>query len=163
MAFCRCENHFRLNTTSTIIELEKYYRWTHSNSMIGDFLRIIQENLGYTLFRSIEEARIALSSTELAEIVFREAGISIEDAVKRSEFAAYLVKNMKKLRETIADLLEEAKMRPEDVDSVFLTGGSSLVIPVREVMEDIFGADKIKEEDAFTSVARGLALTGKFQ
>ena len=131
--------------------------------MIGDFLRIIQENLGYTLFRSIEEAKIALSSTELAEIVFKEAGISIEDRVQRDEFAQFLGKDMKKLRQTIARLLDEAKIGPEEVDSVFLTGGSSLVIPVREVMKDIFGAEKIKEEDAFTSVARGLALTGKFQ
>jgi hypothetical protein len=45
-----------------------------------------------------------------------------------------------------------------DVDMVFLTGGSSFVPAVRRIFETRFGAARIRTGNAFTSVARGLAV-----
>jgi hypothetical chaperone protein len=45
-----------------------------------------------------------------------------------------------------------------DVDRVFLTGGTSFVPAVRRIFESRFGAGRVKTGEAFTSVARGLAL-----
>src|SRR6202521_6099081 len=48
--------------------------------------------------------------------------------------------------------------RAEDVDMVFLTGGSSFVPAVRRIFETRFGVSRIRTGNEFTSVARGLAV-----
>jgi hypothetical chaperone protein len=51
-------------------------------------------------------------------------------------------------------------LRPGEIDSVFLTGGSSFVPAVRKIFVERFGAERIRMGDEFTSVARGLAIRG---
>jgi hypothetical chaperone protein len=45
-----------------------------------------------------------------------------------------------------------------DVDSVFLTGGSSFVPVVRRLFTSRFGADRLRSGEELTTVAKGLAL-----
>jgi len=158
--FCRWENHFLLNTPTTLLELEKYHRWTHEAEELGNFLTVIRNNLGYPLFRSIEQAKIALSDAPRASIRFDQGGVRIADEVEAAEFEQMIAKHLERVHETVGGLLRTAEVSPSEIDSVFLTGGSSLVVPVRETMAGIFGPAKIKDDDAFTSVARGMALTG---
>jgi len=49
----------------------------------------------------------------------------------------------------------------EDVDRVFLTGGSALVPSVRATFERRFGAQKLRGGDELTSVATGLSLVAE--
>jgi hypothetical chaperone protein len=58
-------------------------------------------------------------------------------------------------------LLLEAGTRADQVDRVFLTGGTSLVPAVRRIFEHRFGAERVSAGDEFTSVARGLALRAR--
>ncbi|WP_289704525.1 Hsp70 family protein, partial [Parabacteroides goldsteinii] len=59
----------------------------------------------------------------------------------------------------ILKILDTAQYNAADIDSVFITGGSSLVIPVREILYRIFGKDKIRTGNTFNSVAYGLSLS----
>ena len=54
--------------------------------------------------------------------------------------------------------LNAVAMKPDAIDSVFLTGGSSFVPAVRRIFIERFGAERIRMGDEFTSVARGLAV-----
>ena len=157
--FCRWENHFQLNTMSTILELEKYHRWTQENERIGNFLTVIKENLGYQMFRSIEQAKIDLTAADTVKIAFHESGVDIEEGLELGEFASYLEPEMERVGETLDQLFAIAGVQEDAINSVFMTGGSSLVRPVRWVMENRFGKEKIQDRNAFTSVAQGLALT----
>ena len=51
-------------------------------------------------------------------------------------------------------------MKPEAIDRVFLTGGSSFVPAVREIFRKTFGGNKLAGGNELTSVATGLALRG---
>ncbi len=51
-------------------------------------------------------------------------------------------------------------VRPEAIDRVFLTGGSSFVPAVRDIFIRTFGRDKLAGGNELTSVATGLALRG---
>ena len=53
-----------------------------------------------------------------------------------------------------------AGLRPDDIDVVIRTGGSSLIPAVQGVLEEKFGEDKVQRQDVFTSVVKGLALAG---
>jgi hypothetical protein len=47
-------------------------------------------------------------------------------------------------------------LKPEQIDTVFLTGGTSRIPLIRTLFADRFGRDKLEQRDAFTSVVHGL-------
>lgn len=49
----------------------------------------------------------------------------------------------------------------DQIDHVFLTGGSSLIPAVRRLFEQLFGENRIASGDELTSIAHGLALIGQ--
>jgi hypothetical chaperone protein len=51
----------------------------------------------------------------------------------------------------------------DDIDRVFLTGGSSFVPAVRQIFIDRFGTGKVAGGGELTSVATGLALRAREQ
>ena len=52
-------------------------------------------------------------------------------------------------------------MNADQIDHVFLTGGSSLIPAVRALFEAQFGAAKLESGGELTSIAHGLALMGQ--
>ena len=59
--------------------------------------------------------------------------------------------------------LDAASLTPDDVDAVMHTGGSSLIPCFRRMLAETFGPRKLLDQDAFTSVASGLALAARDQ
>ncbi|HQT47786.1 MAG TPA: Hsp70 family protein, partial [Acidocella sp.] len=49
----------------------------------------------------------------------------------------------------------------DEIDRVFLTGGTSFVPAVRNLFTERFGAQRISAGGEFVSVAEGLALIGR--
>lgn len=161
-AFCRWEKHFLLNSPKVLRELDNYYRATFRHPKIADFITVLKNNLGYSIFRSIEAAKISLSNRDQAKISFNGSGIKIKETLKVPEFGETIQSQTQLLDETMDKLLAEVGLSPSQINSVFLTGGSSLVGPVRDLFIQKFGAEKIRSKDAFTSVAKGLALQGRY-
>jgi hypothetical chaperone protein len=58
----------------------------------------------------------------------------------------------------IDQLLEKCHVTPGDINSIFMTGGTSLVPMVRRLFEGKFSPDRLRSGGELTSVARGLAL-----
>ena len=61
---------------------------------------------------------------------------------------------------TVDALVGATGVRPDAIDRVFLTGGSSFVPAVRDIFIRTFGRDKLAGGNELTSVATGLALRG---
>ena len=57
--------------------------------------------------------------------------------------------------------LRNASVRSEEIDKVFLTGGTSFVPAVRRLFEQRFAVDGIESGDELLSIANGLALIGE--
>jgi hypothetical chaperone protein len=57
--------------------------------------------------------------------------------------------------------LADAAVRADQIDRVFLTGGTSFVPAVRALFQARFGADSVSGGGEFVSVAEGLALIGR--
>ena len=62
---------------------------------------------------------------------------------------------------TVDQALAAARIRADEIDRVFLTGGTSFVPAVRALFESRFGAEKVSGGGEFVSVAEGLALIGR--
>ena len=57
--------------------------------------------------------------------------------------------------------LASAELRPEQIDRIFLTGGSSLVPAVRAIFHRRFPSERIETGAELESIAAGLALMGR--
>lgn len=121
-------------------------------------LHIITNDLGYNLHKAVERTKIALSDRETAKFTYRDSFIEIEKDVTRSQFEDWINSYVEKISACIDDLLSNCNVSPRNVDSVFLTGGSSFVPKVRRLFEEKFGSDRLRGGEELTSVAKGLAL-----
>jgi hypothetical chaperone protein len=125
---------------------------------ISALLHLIREDLGYHLHRSVQAVKCALSDRTTAEFHFSDGAIELRAKVHREEFEGWIAPELDQISGCIDGLLQSARIRPAQVDRVFLTGGTSFVPAVRRIFETRFGADRLRAGNEFTSVARGLAL-----
>jgi hypothetical chaperone protein len=126
---------------------------------IAALIHVIEHDLGYHLYRAVEQTKIELSERELSTLMFRDAALTIEQPVMRDEFEGWIGDEVAAIAACLDRLLEHTGVVPDDVGSVFMTGGSSFVPAVRRLFESRFGASRIRSGGELTSVAKGLALS----
>ena len=116
---------------------------------------LVMYNLGYRLYRAIEQAKIELSTKKHALVVFDDERVHVEEKITRAEFDRFCAPLIDEL-EVCTDALLARAPRDLKIDSVFLTGGSSQIPSVRALFARKFGENRLRTADAFTSVAEGL-------
>jgi hypothetical chaperone protein len=134
--------------------------FSESPELVGRFIRLIESEQGYTLYKSVSDAKEALSRDEATPFVFRGPGFEIRETVTRVEFEQWIAPELEAIEATLERVLDGASISTRDVDRVFLTGGSSFVPAVRRIFERRFGAARIEAGNEFVSIANGLATIG---
>ncbi len=124
-------------------------------------LHLVEHDLGFHLYRSVEATKLALSRSETARFRFADGPVRIDAAVKRVEFEAWIEEEVAAIEACIERLLAGTGVAAVEVDRVFLTGGSSLVPCVRSLFARRFGEEKLRSGAELTSVASGLALRAR--
>jgi hypothetical chaperone protein len=125
---------------------------------ISALIHVVENDLGYHLYRAVEATKTALSERDETVLRFDDPPASIEERITREEFEGFIADELAAIADSADRLLARTKTTPRDVDCVFLTGGSSFVPAVRRIFSERFGADKIRAGGELISVASGLAL-----
>ena len=120
-------------------------------------LELVRGDLGFHLFRAVEQVKVDLSTEEATTFRFNEGDVEIEQAVTRAQFEAWIEPDVARISGAVDRLLASTGASAGDVDRVFMTGGTSLVPAVRRAFDTRFGAGRVVLGDRFTSVAAGLA------
>jgi hypothetical chaperone protein len=120
---------------------------------------LLKYNGEFKLIETVETAKCALSDQEKTHITFEYGYDSFDVVITRRQFEKAIAEDIKQLKLCIARVVETAGMIPNQIDAVFITGGSSQVPAIRRIFADQFGEAKLKEANAFTSVGLGLGLT----
>jgi hypothetical chaperone protein len=147
-----------LKTRQTMEMLESIKTEALEPAKIEQLIHVIDEELGFQLYRAIERTKVELSERESSTFVFKDWRVEITEEVTRSQFEAWISSYLMEMSDCIDRLLESCNAAPAEVDSVFMTGGSSFVPAVRRLFAEKFGADKLRSGGELTSVAEGLAL-----
>lgn len=85
--------------------------------------------------------------------------MAIDQPVSRFQFEDWIEPDVLEINRCVDRLLTTCNVAPQDVDAIFMTGGSSFVPAIRRLFEHKFGsATPIRAGQEFTSVAEGLAL-----
>ncbi len=128
---------------------------------IKALIHLIKEDLGFRLHRAVQAVKCELSYHPSATFKFSDGGVDIETTLERSVFEGWIAEELEKIEMCVDSLLSCSGAQRDDVDAVFLTGGSSFVPAVRRIFESRFGRKKLRSGNEFTSVAHGLALKNK--
>ncbi len=125
---------------------------------IRALIHLIKEDLGFRLHRAVQAVKSELSHNATATFKFSDGYVEIETALARDVFESWIADELGQIETCVDSLLSSAGAQRDQVDAVFLTGGTSFVPAVRRIFQTRFGDSKIRAGNEFTSVAYGLAL-----
>ena len=94
---------------------------------IQALIHLIREDLGFRLHRAVQAVKCDLSYHPSAIFKFSDGRVEIETALARSVFEGWIAEELEKIQTCVDSLLIAGGARCEEVDAVFLTGGSSFV------------------------------------
>jgi hypothetical chaperone protein len=128
----------------------------------GDFAEALRELLyggqAWACFHAVERAKMDLSSQLATRITLRRPPyLQVDEPLNRGEFEGVIRDDLLTVRQCIERALEDADVRASEVSYVTRTGGSSRIPAFTDMLGDMFGARRVVERDAFTTVVTGLA------
>jgi len=147
-----------INRPKVLQMLERLQPLALNRLAVEAFAYFIETDLGLRLHESVRALKIALSRAPNATFMFSSGPVTIERDVSRTEFEGWIRAELEAMGASVDRLIAATGVRGDQIDRVFLTGGSALVPAVRRLFEERFGVEKIAGGGEFTSVATGLAL-----
>jgi hypothetical chaperone protein len=142
------------------LELKKYYSYTKQNEKLGNLITLTDNNLGYSVFQSIEKTKIELSNKQVTDFQYDKMGIEINETISLADYDTIIRKDLNKISNYLDKFLAANNINPSEIDTLFLTGGTSLVHAIQELFKTKFPNTALKSDDNFISVAKGLAYSG---
>ncbi len=127
-------------------------------SGIDALITLVTRNLGFQLFREIEQAKVRLSDAPVTPLDFNHSGIDIHEIITRYKFEELIAPEIEVVDSGVRQILHDAAIKPERVDVVLRTGGTSAVPAFTDLLCEIFGRRKIRSLELLTSVVGGLAI-----
>ena len=123
---------------------------------IARLLKTVRRHLGHRIAFAVEEAKMALSEAAIASIPldFIEQALAAEGTRRGFEHA--IAEKTKRLTTVAAGCVAAAGLKPADIHTVFLTGGSSRVPAVRAAVAHAAPDAHIRTGSDLLSVALGL-------
>ena len=159
-AFARWHLLSLMRTPKTLRAIKEVAAASAHPERLGALVTVIEEELGYALYRVVSGVKAELSQAETAVLRFHHRTFKIERRITRAEFETWIAPDLAQLSATVDAALAQANLTGDDIDHVFLTGGTAFVPAVRRIFSDRFGLAKIAGGGEFVSVAEGLALIG---
>ena len=159
-AFARWHRLSMMRTPRTLREIADVARTSARPEQLGTLIRIVEEELGFHLYRAVSAAKAELSRADRTTLSFHHEGVAIEQSITRADFEGWIAPDLAKLSATTDRVLAQAGLRDAEVDRVFLTGGTAFVPAVRALFERRFCPARVAGGGEFVSVAEGLALIG---
>jgi hypothetical chaperone protein len=161
-SICSWEKMNFLDSLRMKLSIAKSYNFSGKDYRVKNLQTLIEHNLGYVLFKQIEKVKIDLTKVDDAIFEFNESEIEINEPISIQEFEETIIdKNLEKIENYLQEFLDKNQINNDDVDVVFMTGGTSMVRPLNNIFVKRFGNEKIKSGDNFNSVAMGLAYSFK--
>ncbi|WP_092952101.1 Hsp70 family protein [Paracidovorax konjaci] len=123
-------------------------------------MTVLTERWGHRLAESVEQAKIEVSSRSVQALLALDwLEKDLQTSVSPEALAEDLQAPLQDIVRCARGCLLEADLGSRGVDALYLTGGSSALRPLREVLASEFPGIPQLEGDLFGGVAAGLAYT----
>lgn len=141
-------------------DLQNYYHYSKQAPKLKNLITLTDNNLGYALFQSIEKTKVALSALPESTFVYHNMGIDIDETVSIEQYDKIIQKDLRKISVYLDEFLSKHDIKSNEIDSLFLTGGTSMVAAIKGLFKNKFPNVEVNSGDNFISVAKGLAYSG---
>ena len=141
-------------------EIKRLLRWSEQPELLERFIELVEHDHGYPLYKAVSAAKERLSHADRTQLAFAASSFAIEVTILRAEFEAWIADDLERMAGALDEALARAGLGHQEIDKVFLTGGTSFVPAVRRLFERRFGKARIESGDELLSIAHGLALIG---
>jgi len=145
-------------TRKSVTQLADLARDASEPARIARLQNLIEERAGHWLAIQVEGAKIALSDADMVRLQLDRLSPPETLDVAREQFETAIAGLVDQVATTVNKLFADAGVQPDDVDTVFFTGGSSGVGLLRERIGAMVPAARRVEGDLFGSIGTGLAL-----
>ncbi|MFS8037939.1 Hsp70 family protein [Xanthobacter sp. AM11] len=142
-------------TARAIRELE---REAARPDLVSRLARAVEDERGHGLALDVEAAKIRVAeagATQL-DLAVLEAGLSV--GIAHEDLVAHTGLLADRIAGRIASCLTTAGLKADDIDALFLTGGSTRLSHVRAAICTCVPGARVIEGDTFGSVGTGLAI-----
>ena len=158
--FARWNQLAVMKSPETIRELEKLAASADDPQGLEKLIEMIEDDLGWPLYKAVSEVKAALSMAEEARLAFHHGSIHIDARVTRADFETWIADDLARIDAAVDAAITASGVAPREIDKVFLTGGTSFVPAVRRLFVNRFGEDRLETGEQLLSIAFGLALIG---
>ena len=138
--------------------IEKLIFMAYDKEKISRLLELIREGLYFSFSQKIIDAKAQLSFDEKTLIDMSIFQDPFTQEITREAFNKVIAPDIEKIETALDDTMKIANISYNEIDKVFLTGGSTLVPAVKNLYRELFGEEKLVHTDVFSSVGYGLAL-----
>jgi len=121
-------------------------------------VRVLDEQRGHTLAMEVEGAKIALSDQRKAAIPLEWVEPGLSSSVVRGDLVNHTGQLAERIAARINVCLKQARLTADDIEAVFLTGGSVQLAHVRNAIIKSVPNAQIIEGDTFGAVGKGLTI-----
>ena len=138
--------------------LEKAIRAGTAPIQLKALQGLIYNDLAFTFYNRVEAGKIALSNDGATIISLEDKDIALWELYTRHQFETDIYHYLVDVEKVLLDTIAKSGLEPGSIDAIVKTGGSSNIPLFTEMLTRIFGEDRVKESNAFTSVVAGLAI-----
>jgi len=125
---------------------------------IDRLLQLIERREGHWLAMQVEASKIALSEQAASPIDLGRIEAQLVAELTRELFEGAIEPLLARIRVSIEQLLADAGLKAEQVDTLFFTGGSSGVPLLRQRVAALLPNARQVEGNTFGSIGNGLAI-----
>jgi molecular chaperone DnaK len=111
-------------------------------------------------YAKAEQMKKDLSVRDRAQVTLIVGGKRMTFELSRAEFVAMLADQLENVELAVETCLDNADLRPADMDAVLMVGGSSRIPAFQDLLRRYFGRDPMFSRNLDEDVARGAALIG---
>ena len=149
-------NH--LYSTQSINNLQSIHLASEQKNLIKRAIQVLQKQLGHYLLQAAENSKIKLSASLNDNIDISKVEQGLQVFISRDNFESYCHNLINQLQTTINTSLSTAGIKANQIDSVFLTGGTTQIPAVYHMIKSIFTHSQFVTGDIYGSVGKGLAI-----
>jgi hypothetical chaperone protein len=95
---------FLLKDPKTMAVLRQVKNQASERDKVGALIQIISENLGYALYRSVEQTKVELTEKEIASFLFSQSDVPMEDVLERWQFESWIQDDIQNIASCIRGL-----------------------------------------------------------
>jgi hypothetical chaperone protein len=143
-------------TYDFIREIKKGALTEENKQAIERLLVMIDDQQIFSFFEKIEKTKRDLSDSPAAEFEYDYPSLEIVERFERDGFEKSATDINHKIFAALDECLLQGGVSAEQVDYVYMTGGSAKVPLIRNALENRFGREKLATQSHFHSVLSGL-------